>query len=153
MSDKIMNALRPEFIERMRDWAMATILPDVSTVPSSWPSDGCMGDSSGYNRMRTPRMLGRVHNTQAAIAQLPARYQYAVAQYWWYEGRSLSEHARHRQIDDKTFAIWVMKGHEELKGTFAEQSEKWHRDHEQGQVDGDRLCWLRGLRPMSRQNA
>jgi len=146
MSDKIMKALRPEFINRMRDWAMATILPDASTVPSSWPSDGPLGDAAGYNRTRTPRLLGRVHDTQVALNHLPARYQYAVCQFWWYEGRSLAEHGRHRGVSDNAFASWVIEGHERLKQAFAEQSENWHRRHVQGVDEGRMLAC--GLRPI-----
>ena len=67
-----------------------------------------------------------------ALAELEehhARETQVVKQYWLYEGRSLREHGRRRQIDDHTFATWCIRGHELLNGIFRRQSERWKSAH------------------------
>jgi DNA-directed RNA polymerase specialized sigma24 family protein len=132
MSDKIMGKLDDRFINRMREWAMATLMPDASNVPSAWPSNGPMGDSAGRNPMKTPRTLGRVHDTGMAIGELPSNQSAAVAQYWLREGLSLRKHGELMDVSDVAFTTWVMDGHEKLKAIFARQSDKWHKDHADG---------------------
>jgi len=134
MSDQIVKELPKWFVDRMREWARAILFPDGSDVPSSWPSDGPMNDSSGFGS-RIPRMLGRAHDTDMALSPpLPPeesaecvepRYAWAVRQFWLYEGRSLREHGRGRSINHETFGFWVRKGHEQLLKIFAVQGARW----------------------------
>lgn len=140
MGDKVIDALDHRFIDRMREWARETVLPSASNVPSSFPIDGPRGDGGAFGS-RPPCggrvMQGRVHDTNQALAELDeqhARECQAVKQYWLYEGRSLREHARRRQIDDHTFATWCIKGHELLRDIFGQQSARWHLEHDHKKV-------------------
>lgn len=126
MSDKIKDALQPDFISSMQTWAIGR---DVATSSSSWPIEGALdgiGSGSKFHTTRIPPMLGRVHDTEMAICTLPNRYQQAVRQYWMYEGQSLRWHGRHRKVEHRTFEAWVIKGHELLKVEFAARSGRWH---------------------------
>lgn len=127
MSDKIKDALNADFIARLQDWARGR---EVATSASSWPSDGPIGgigSGSKFHTHRIPPMLGRVHDTDMAIGCLPNRYRQAVQQFWMFEGLSLREHGRRRQIDYHTFETWVLKGHELLKCQFAVRNGHWAR--------------------------
>ena len=130
MSDKILGELGRDFINRMRDWAIK--ITDTPGAPSSWPGDEPPPGKYRFHQTSIPPMMGRAHDTDMAIAELPARYGQAVRQFWLYERLSLRAHARHRQVSDNAFAAWVMKGHELLKPIFARQSACWHAEHEQG---------------------
>ena len=115
--------------------ARAILFPDGSDVPSSWPGNGPMNDSTGVYGSRTPRLMGRAHDTDMALSPpLPPeesaecvepRYAWAVRQFWLYEGRSLREHGRGRSINHETFGYWVRKGHEQLLKIFAVQGARW----------------------------
>lgn len=124
MSDKIMAAISKEFIERMRWWAQ---MREASVVQSAFPVEGPGAGVSGprFHTTQVPLMLGIVHDTELAIAALPGRYRQAVRQFWMFEGVSLREHGRKRDIHRETFEIWVLKGHELLKEGFATSSARW----------------------------
>ena len=129
MSKGIFSRLDRWFIDRMREWAMETLRPAGSTVPSSWPSRGVVqGDGLSF-QSRNPTLLGRVHDTEAALDELPIRYRQAVRQFWLYEGQSLRWHGRHRGINHETFELWVIKGHNALAEIFGRQHENWKRRH------------------------
>ena len=133
MSKRIFARLDRWFIDRMREWAMETLRPAGSTVPSSWPSEGVVhGDGSSF-QSRNPTILGRVHDTESALNELAIRYRQAVKQFWLYEGQSLRWHGRHRGIKADTFEIWVIKGHDELAETFRRQYDNWKRRHGEGE--------------------
>jgi len=115
MSERIYAELTEDFIRRMRNWVSAR---DLSLVQSSWPGAGVVYgrcDGSGYTEIPPGLLYGEAMDTQVAVRALPERYQYAVLQFWMYEGRSLRHHGRRRGIDYHTFEVWVIKGHELLK--------------------------------------
>ncbi len=134
MSDEIVKELPGWFVDRMREWARAILFPDGSDVPSSWPSDGPTNDSTGFYVQRTPRMLGKAHDTDIALSPpigpapqdyfVAPRYAWAVRTYWLYEGRSLREHGASRGINHETFGIWVRTGHQQLMKVFATQAQR-----------------------------
>jgi len=122
MSELIYSELTEDFIRRMRNWVKAR---DMSVTPSSWPGpESIYGrcDGSGYMETPLPLLLGEAQDTEAGVRSLPGRYRDTITQFWMYEGRSLREHARRRQVDDKTFAAWVVKGHELLKAELAKRT-------------------------------
>ena len=122
MSESIYAELTEDFIRRMRNWIKAR---DLSLTSSSWPGLGTVYgrcDGSGYTEIPPGLLYGEARDTQVAVRALPARYEYAVTQFWKYEGMSLREHARRRKIDDKTFAAWVIEGHEHLKAELAKRT-------------------------------
>ena len=130
MSEKILARLDKRFIDRMREWAVETLRPGGSIVPSSWPGDSQV--QCGAFGSRTPTVLGRVHDTQVALDQVieeTPRYGQAVRQFWLFEGQSLRAHARHRGISHVAFSEWVLKGHERLVVLFREQSDRWRAMH------------------------
>jgi hypothetical protein len=120
MSESVYADLGEDFIRRMRNWIKAR---DMAITPSSWPGpESIYGrcDGSGYMETLPPPLLyGEARDTEAAVRSLPARYRDIIMQFWTYEGRSLREHARRRQIDDKTFAAWVIKGHQLVKDALS----------------------------------
>lgn len=126
--DRIKDALCRDFILRMQEWAARA---GDTPLPTSWPTDGPVGDGSTgrFYRARLPRIVGRAHDTDMAIAELPNRYGQAVRQYWLFEGQSLRWHGRHRGVSDNTFATWVGKGHELLKQAFSRDAERWRHEH------------------------
>ena len=134
MSDEIVKELPGWFVDRMREWARAILFPDGSDVPSSWPSDGPTNDSTGFYIPRTPRLMGRAHDTDIALSPpigptpegyfVQPRYAWAVRTYWLYEGRSLREHGRARGIDHKTFDVWVRTGHQQVLKALAVQAQR-----------------------------
>lgn len=130
MSDRITSELNRDFVLRMQEWARRS---GDTPLPTGWPTDGPVGDgvNQRFYQARLPALMGRAHDTDMAIAELPNRYSQAVRQYWLFEGRSLRWHGRHRQVHHATFEVWVLKGHELLKGIFARNSERWHREHAQ----------------------
>jgi len=137
MRDRVIDRLPAWFIDRMREWAREKLLPAGSTVPSSFPYEGLLGTSRGV-ATHIPRLLHRVHDTDAALHELAdthAREAQCVRQYWLYEGRSLREHARRREgISDMTFATWAMNGHKLLMGIFARQRDTWQRRYERSHI-------------------
>ena len=138
MSNEIIKELPGWFVDRMREWARAILFPDGSDVPSSWPGNGPMNDSTGVYGSRTPRLMGRAHDTDMALSPpvgptpegdfVQPRYAWAVRTYWLYEGRSFREHGRSRGIDDKTFKAWVLIGHEQLMTVFDRQAKRWREN-------------------------
>ena len=130
MSEKIMGALRRDFVDRMHEWIAGR---ESATCASSWPETGDpgIGSQAKFHLTKLPPMLGRVHDTEMAVSGLPVRYEQVVRQFWTYEGQSVRWHARHRQINKITFEVWVMKGHELLKSEFAVRHDNWRRSHDQ----------------------
>lgn len=129
MSDRIFRHLSKDDVLRLREWAARI---GDTPLPTSWPTDGPIGDGCKirFYQARLPRIVGRAHDTDMAIAELPNRYSQAVRQFWLFEGRSLRWHGQHRGVSYHTFEAWVIKAHELLKSAFARQSERWHREHE-----------------------
>lgn len=127
MRNAVLDALTEEFVDRMREWAMKS--SGLSTLSSSWPSDGPLNDAAAHNPTKTPRMLGRAHDTEMGISSLPKPCELAVRQFWLFEGQSLRWHAEKRGISRYKFESLVTKAHELLKAEFALQSERWRAQH------------------------
>lgn len=128
MSEKIYQALTEDFIRRMRNWA----LYDAGYGQGAPPSiSGSLIYDLGVNvdRYRADAMivlLGEAEDTKAAIGALRERYRDTVKQFWRYEKRSLRWHARKRQIEHRTYEVWVMMGHEMLRKEFSRRTLAWH---------------------------
>jgi hypothetical protein len=82
----------------------------------------------GYRDVTIPTSLGEAADTEVALSRVQLRYQPAVRQYWSRFGLSLAAHARllcRVGVDDKTFATWVIRGHEQLSIELCKLTDQW----------------------------
>lgn len=123
MSEKIYTACSEDFQRRMRNWARA-VTGQLTSLRSGWAVDPSVINHD-LDGAPIPIMEGEAADTDAALRTLPERERWAVEEFWTREGRSLRQHARGREIDDKTMCAWVMRGHELLRAELARRTEVW----------------------------
>lgn len=113
MSTKVYAELTEDFIRRMRNWALTDAGVGLYASAGTLSAIYRLGTVRG--KAPIPVLIGEAADTSRALNVIPARYRQAVMWFWQYEGRPLSWFAMRRDIDYRTFEVWVMKGHEALK--------------------------------------
>ena len=121
MTTKIYAALPQDFIQRMRNWARASL--------GAIYGGGNLGVYQGdvirdpWADKPIPVLIGDAQSVEDALVVLPERYRWAVQEFWSREGRSLREHARGRMIHHTSMEIWIMTGHDLLRAELAKRRE------------------------------
>ncbi len=118
-TESIIAELPPEFVRKMRNWAMAAVGQSFTMLMYSFTSayTGMLPGGGGGDGV--PKLHGESEDVWAGLAKVPPKYRQAVMLFWTDEGRGLRWLGRRLKIDDHTAKARVRKGHELLRVELA----------------------------------
>lgn len=127
MTDAIYDTIGEDMCRRMRNWARwwdASI--NGGALPCCLTACELGVRIDRYREAQSPLLFGEGADTEAALREVPARYQQVMRKFWLHEGKSLRWNARQRRIDHHTLRLWLIEGHRILRQIIDRKTEFLH---------------------------